>query len=247
MKKLAVLAAMNLTRLGCCAVLAMLLGATLAIPARADTIFNNFGVGICGADAICIAQNGQGPADPVGGATAAHSDIEMIANAFTPGGNFTLTGVTLPLQIAFAGTYNVYLTSDAAGLPGAVLESWIGVSGGAVGIPIPTTTLTSVLNPMLSNGTKYWLVVGPNSSLSEGGWARVIFPEGAAATAANSLANGTPNGSGIPTLAGPWANDDTQFQAFQIDGTPVNQQVPEPATLPLLGVGLIGLVAISRR
>jgi PEP-CTERM motif-containing protein len=228
-----------------------LVAAALAIPANADIVFNNYGTGICGADAVCVAQNGQGGGDPISGLAADPADVEMIADAFTSGGNFKLSDVILPLTHATGGTYDVYLTADAAGVPGAVLESWIGVAGaGVFAFPTPSITLTSLLNPVLNSGTKYWLVVGADSTNTNGAWDRVIFPEGAGATAADLLANvNHPNGSGIPTLAGPWFNDDSQFNAFRVDGTAVvsTSAVPEPGALWILGTGLAGLLAVVGR
>jgi len=233
-------------------VLTLLLGAALAIPARADTVYSNFGPASCAGDPACIADNGINQnADGVTGQTQTFDpgDIEMIANAFTPGGNFTLTDVMLPLQSggSLTGTLNVYLTANNAGIPGAVLESWLGVTGEAVALPqVNALTLTSILNPTLSEGDKYWLVVGPATASSAAKWNKTWF--GPAASALNSLSNGTPN-AGIPTLAGPWAFDgDDLVNAFAIDGTPLGTSpVPEPAPLAFMGAVLLGILVVSRR
>ena len=125
-------------RMGC--VLALSLGAALAIPARANTVYSNFGPASCAGDPTCIAHNGINQNfDAVTGQnqTFDAGDIEMIASAFTAGGDFTLTNVKLPLQSggSLTGTENIYLTANNAGVPGAVLESWLGVTGEAFALP----------------------------------------------------------------------------------------------------------------
>jgi hypothetical protein len=115
----------NAVRLGFC--VGHFAGYYTRNPGRADVVFNNYGTAICGADAGCIANNGQGAYDGVAGLAASPSDQEMIANAFTPGGNFKLSDVKLPLIDTFGtGTYNAYLTSNIPGT--TVLESWLGVA-----------------------------------------------------------------------------------------------------------------------
>ena len=175
----------------------------------------------------------------------------MIANSFTPSGNFKLSDVLLPLQAggSLTGKANIYLTANNAGVPGAVVESWMGVTGEAFALPqLNAITLTSLLNPTLSNGTEYWLVVGPATDVSAAGWNYTWF--GPAASALNSLANSTPH-AGIPTLAGPWAYDGNVIQnAFAIDGTPtvpIGPTVPEPAMLPFVGTGLLAILVMFRR
>ena len=225
----------------------------IAVPARADTIYSNFGPSACLGNATCIADNGINQNfDSVTGQnqTFDPGDIEMIAQAFTSSGNFTLTDVKLPLQSGetLTGTANIYLTTNNGGVPGTVLESWLGVTGEPFALPqLNAITLTSVLNPALSSGAEYWLVVGPGTDTSAKGWNYTWF--GPAASAANSLANSTPH-SGIPTLAGPWAYDGNALQnAFAIDGTPrvITSTTPEPRMIPILGAGLIGIVVVFRR
>ncbi len=244
--------AMNPMRFALSSMLAISLSFTAAIPARADTVYTNFGASVCGGDPTCIAYNGINQNfDAVTGQnqTFDQGDIEMIANSFTAGGDFKLTDVQLPLQsgTTLTGTANIYLTANNAGVPGTVLESWLGVTGEPFALPqLNAITLTSVLNPTLSNGSEYWLVVGPATDVSAKAWNYTWFGPGASAS--NLLANTTPH-SGIPTLAGPWAYDGAPLQnAFAIEGTPtvITSSTPEPAMIPLLA-GLFGVLAISRR
>src|SRR5580658_8487771 len=102
MKKLCIFASANRMRLVGTSVLAILLGITLAIPARAGVVFTDFGTGVCGGNAQCISFNGIGQnGDPLGGATETFEPgnstiVESLANAFTSPGNFTVTDVMLP-------------------------------------------------------------------------------------------------------------------------------------------------------
>src|SRR5258708_33003832 len=168
--------AINPMRLVLSSVLAVLLGFTAAIPARADSVYTNFGTSVCGGDPACLADNGiKQNFDGVTGQnqTFDQGNVEMIANSFTASGNVNLTDVRLPLQsgTTLTGTANIYLTANNAGVPGAVLESWLGVTGEPFALPqLNAITLTSVLNPTLSNGSEYWLVVGPATDVSAKAW-----------------------------------------------------------------------------
>lgn len=239
----------NLARIALVSLFIVAIFIALASPAHADVVFTNFGTAVCGGDPGCIAFNGiNGGFDGVAGATQTfdHGDIEMIAGSFFSSGNFSLSDVMLPLMNLQHGTADVYLTTNSAGVPGAVLESWLGIAGTAVP-PTNVTTLNSVLNPALTSGTEYWLVVGPSTSDSDVGW---NYTWDVAATNSNSRSNGTPGMAGIPLLTGPWGpHDNTLTNAFQIDGTPNNTPppTPEPGTLSLLGAGFLGLVATFRR
>jgi hypothetical protein len=75
------------------------------------------------------------------------------------GTNFTTTGAgplsTVLTNIDTTAPLTIGLFTNSAGQPGALLESWtVPVTSGAQLI-----TLTSVVNPVLSSGTPYWLVI----------------------------------------------------------------------------------------
>lgn len=130
--------------------------------------------------------------------------------------------------------------SNALGLPGtSVLESFLyqGPFGSPAGaIPI---TLSSVLNPLLTAGTQYWIVatnpVGPSGGVL--GWS------------VNST--GDTSATGGRTLQGSVGNFALDYQvrdpdvAFEVTGNPV-ALVPEPSSISLLLAGLSVIVLRSR-
>lgn len=232
-------------------VLALVLGITLAISARASVIYTDFGTGICGGNPTCIANNGINQnTDGLAGATAPFGDLEMAANGFTPVGSFTLSDVQLVIA-SFAplatNTANVYLMATSGGVPGAVLESWLGVLPEATATPqLNAITLTSAAHPTLSSGTEYWLAVGPATSTSFVGW---YYSWTVTSSASNLRENTTNGGAGIPTPAGPWNpynSLEVLQNAFQIDGTPIQTGgAPEPSSVALLSTGLL-LLALRK-
>jgi len=230
----------------------LIIGVVFSLSARGDVIFNNYGPGVCGGVPSCIAVNGinqNGSLIAGQNQTFQPGITQMIANAFTSGGNFTLTSVMLPLQATFAGGMaNLYLTTDNGGSPGTTIESWLGVTGEPFAVPQANSiTLNSATHPSLLNSTTYWLVVGPASNVAALSW-NLSWPIPGNFNNSNQLSNRTPDGSGIPTLAGPWTSGDLLTNAFQINGTPQGTStIPEPSTISLLCIGFVGLVGISLR
>jgi hypothetical protein len=150
------------------------------------------------------------------------------AFAFVPSTTVTLSDVDLPLKFPFSfsnGTLQVNVYSANGAVPGALLESFNTTEP----INNAIAQFTSVLNPLLAAGETYF-VEATTLGQADGLW--FLSPlEGAAATDVARLNNGAT-----------WVTGTREFNAaFSVLGTPVGAQTPEPATLVLLGTGLVAL------
>jgi len=155
------------------------------------------------------------------------------------GDTFLGTGLTFSnLQIAIncvaigacPDNITVALTANNGGQPGATIESFT-VAGGSIGIfgGNALVNLSSVLHPVLSNGTRYWITVEAdlNDALA---WN--LNSTGDTSAEANSQDGGASWFSPSGFTPG----------AFEVDGT-ANTSAPEPGTAALLVSGglLLGL------
>ncbi len=121
----------------------LLVGLGMSVRAE-STLYTNLGSG----DAYSV--NGLG----VGGQTAF-----VVGTMFTATGAGNLMQILVPIADS-NGTVTLGLYTDSGGLPGTLLEGWtnLTVSTNNLARPIPLLTVTSVVNPMLSAGTVYWVV-----------------------------------------------------------------------------------------
>jgi len=82
---------------------------------------------------------------------------------------FSSLDIALSCFVACPDSFNVALDSNSADAPSTVLESFTvaGASLGSLGSDNAPIVLTSVLNPVLSAGTQYWITVaaGTNNSI----------------------------------------------------------------------------------
>ena len=163
------------------------------------------------------------------------------ATKFTPPFAFRLSSIEAPLGYVFGFVPNgpnqvdVFLMTDAAGLPGSIIESWHLLDLPGNGLSIPLTTIASSLNPVLIAGQQYW-VAGSGGPGTFGTWSLTLF-QGVSSgpDASRVIRNGVDSGwVGVPNA---------RTGALVVTGDPV----PEPSTLFLELLGLVSFAAIRGR
>ncbi|HEX3745808.1 MAG TPA: RHS repeat-associated core domain-containing protein [Bryobacteraceae bacterium] len=148
-------------------------------------------------------------------------------NTFTIGAAFSVVGQNYTLNLiqtlmsfsSGVNNMNVGLYTDSGGIPGTLLESWSLVN---VLPPAPSIiTLTSVVNPILMAGQRYWITAAMADPTSVGVWWINAIGDGLQGFASSSL-NGATFTPGANTVFG--------FHAFAVAGIGSSSNVPPAAT-----------------
>ena len=148
------------------------------------------------------------------------SAIQGVAVEFDPSVTAKLGQIELPIDLV-SGTGSVVVSILADGLPGTVLESWTP----DLTTSISMITLTSVLNPTLSQGTNYWLEVTTTGN-EEANW---------------YIATTNVRGAGI-LIDGNWSySAGSSTPALAI----LSESAPEPPTSVLTSAGLLAALAAA--
>ena len=193
-----------------------------SVPASAaDIVFSNFGPG----------NTYQGNIGYTLG-----NGIEQ-AMAFTPSSNFTLAQIDVGIGIVpLSGINSVMLSLEGAsgGLPDGTIESWTLIDLPEFGSTSNTVQTVNPAKPVsLVSGTEYWLVA--SASNFEGAW--------------NLNSSGSTGPVAIKRGSSGWFLSGSALTqgAFAVQGHPVGVGVPEPATLGLMVLGLLGAGFSARR
>ena len=152
---------------------------------------------------------------------------ESLAEPFTPGSNTSVGSVALALYGSAA--MSLTLETDSSGAPSgsgtAVTTSFTPNAGAA---QVFTFTLSTPF--AVTAGTQYWLVAQSADPTGDS-WA----PASAA----------SPTASFLGASSTSW-QDSGVVLAYSLS-TPTSATVPEPASLPLLGAGMLLALALARR
>jgi hypothetical protein len=199
---------------------------------KADVIYTNFGPGFAYTDGNgVVVSNGSvetSVAEELPVLTSSYdlNSIEFVASTETP---------------ALSNSVTVGIYADNGGVPAATALESITLTGQLApfdGTLSPVLTATSVTNPLLAAGSRYWLVMDGPASES------LVWDQNSTLTVGYLETNGTP---------GDWINSPNPFASetnsvFEVDGTLVPSPTPEPRTWMLLagGLGLISVLARRR-
>ena len=199
-----------------------------AMPAQADTtIFSNLGAG----------DSYNGSTGWTLGTPDSGTDYFVDGSAFTVGAtSLNLSTIEVAAGLT-AGTnqLTINLDADSGGNPGAVIESFT-INGAMPGFGSVSAgslvTATSVLHPLLTAGSQYWVVLSvPNDGMTWAAWNQnSIGDTGPLCRSANgSPLNGSTNVRGAMLITG------------------LSSSVPEPSSIVMVSTAAVMILGCGLR
>jgi PEP-CTERM motif-containing protein len=218
----------RLTRTVLCITALAVLWLALPLTSRAGTItvYSNFGPGNAYDPNDGYTQSGAG-------SLTGFNALQAMAFTNTTGENIALTQIDIADSfVAGNNTMTLNLYADTGGAPGAVLESWTVNNLPGLGTCCTVETVNDVAGVILQNGGTYWLAPASDDVTWEAwNW-----------NTTGASGNGSFSADGGTTWATSTYNPNG---AFDVLGTSVS--TPEPASLLMLGAGMLGLVGVRRK
>jgi hypothetical protein len=202
--------------------------ALFAVPTQAEIIYDNFGPG----DTY---NPSAGWTLSVGSPTDTDSDQGSAFALESFGMDYYLDTIDLAVGlVSGSNELDLWLMADSAGEPGTIIESFhFSDEMGSFGDANAPLTANSLLNPLLEADEQYWLIASATGPDTWAAW--------------NLNSTGDVGLKAYRADLGTWGVSDTTLAAFRVTGTSAPISVSEPATMLLLGSGLVWLVGFRRR
>lgn len=208
---------MKKTYVAIASTVALFLALMAATQVRASTIYNNIGSSTMDEDPV--------------------SSLGPLADSFSTGSSgFSLEQVAVDLLAttpADGGSLSVLLLSDSSTSPGPVLDAIGALDDASLSTSLADYTLTLATPYTLAPDTRYWIELSSSTSSAEWAWSVDSTAQGVA-------------GEYVASSFGVFSNIFGPYQ-MELSGTVIPTSAPEPSTLLLIGVGLLGLAWLYRR
>jgi len=183
-------------------------------------------------------------------ANASGSTVDLANRFRTPSGS-NLHFDKIELAVSLSGGPNeldVFLTQDVPfradgyGAPGTVIESFhFSNQMGTFGNMNTPLVATSILRPILSSDTRYWVVALAPEEGTIAFWNYNLVQTFDPSNPESFLNTGIRRSS----LGGAWEIFNGTQGVFRVHG--IESAIPEPSSLLLFGTGLLGLAGAGRR